>query len=281
MKRLRCVLPWLPAAVWYGVIWNFSAQTAEVSGGLSDWLLGKLLGLISPAFASSSGAIQAAAVEMLSFFERKAAHMFLYFTLVLFLWLAVRHLLAGSGRQMLLAAALCALLAGADEYHQTFIPGRSGEFRDVCVDMTGALLSLTLAGVLLWAARQRRRGVTWRWPWVAAGLAAAIGAGLCAAVRAGWILSLPDAALAAITLETAAAVSGGALGAAGVLALALSPLPPRRAGAAALAVGWALTLALIGTFGVLAAAPLAAAGVGWGVGIVLWAALSAVFRRTQ
>ena len=76
----------LPAALWYGVIWNFSAQTAAVSGDLSDRLLWRMLAVVSPAFAAADGEVQSASVELLSFFERKAAHMFLYFTLVLLVW---------------------------------------------------------------------------------------------------------------------------------------------------------------------------------------------------
>ena len=39
MKHLPKLLLWLPAALWYRVIWGFSAQTAAVSGDLSDRLL--------------------------------------------------------------------------------------------------------------------------------------------------------------------------------------------------------------------------------------------------
>lgn len=132
----------LPAMVWYGVIWRFSAQTAVVSGDLSDRLLYRLMELWSPAFAASPETIRTAAVELLSFFERKAAHMFLYFVLGLLAYFAAccffRRLASRAGA----AALLCALLASLDEYHQTMVPGRSGELRDVLVDLCGAGLAL-------------------------------------------------------------------------------------------------------------------------------------------
>ena len=148
MKHLRTLLLWLPAALWYRVIWGFSAQNAAVSGDLSDRLLWRLMARLSPAFAAGAFETQNAAVELLSFFERKAAHMFLYFVLILLLWLALAPLLRGRKRQAGLAAVLCALLAGLDEAHQYLVPGRSGQIADVWLDtagyLTGALLTLLI-----------------------------------------------------------------------------------------------------------------------------------------
>ena len=72
-------LLWIPPLLWYRIIWGFSAQTASASGKVSDGLLHRILIVLSPAYARSEADIQGAAVEVLSFVERKAAHMFLYF----------------------------------------------------------------------------------------------------------------------------------------------------------------------------------------------------------
>jgi len=181
MKHIRNGLLWLPAALWYRVIWGFSAQTAAVSGDLSDRLLWRLLETLSPAFAAGDFATQNAAVELLSFFERKAAHMFLYFVLILLLWAALLPLLRGRRRQMALSAALCALLAGLDELHQTFIPGRSGQLRDVAVDLTGAAIALALTAALLWTARRRRERRLTALGWLPPGLCALLAAIVAAA----------------------------------------------------------------------------------------------------
>lgn len=97
---------------------------------------------------------QAGGVELLSFFERKAAHMFLYFVMALLasfaLSLLVRRLSARTG----LALLVCAVLASLDEYHQTMVPGRSGEIRDVLVDCSGAAIALALAALPLLAGRK-------------------------------------------------------------------------------------------------------------------------------
>jgi VanZ family protein len=42
------------------------------------------------------------------------------------------------------AVALTILYALSDEYHQTFVPGRTGMLRDVGIDAAGATIALTL-----------------------------------------------------------------------------------------------------------------------------------------
>ena len=158
MKTIRKYLLWIPALLWYRLIWNFSAQPASISGDLSDRLLWRLLALLSPAFSAGDVSVQNAAVELLSFFERKAAHMFLYFTLILLLWMALVPLLRSKGRQVFVAAVLCTALAALDEYHQTMVPGRSGQVRDVLIDLSGAALALLLVTLIQWSIHRRKDG---------------------------------------------------------------------------------------------------------------------------
>ncbi len=155
-RRLRFAA-WAPAVLWYWEIWRLSDQPAAVSGAVSDGLLGWVLGLLCPSYAGAAAPARTAAVEALSFFERKAAHMFLYFMLALFICLAVSTLRRLRGRRYAVTLALCALLAGLDEYHQTFIPGRSGELRDVLVDTAGAAIGLAFPALAAWIIRRKGR----------------------------------------------------------------------------------------------------------------------------
>ena len=292
MKRILKLLLWLPALLWYRVIWGFSAQTAAVSGDLSDRLLWRLMALVSPAFAGADTATQNAAVELLSFFERKAAHMFLYLVLILLLWLALLPLVRGKKHQVLLAAVLCAVLAGLDEYHQTFIPGRSGELRDVCVDLAGAAIAVLLVAVLLWAGRRRKTGRRSPAAWLPLGLCASLVVAIAAAPAAFsklpafiWALEqfVPDfpmldsaaqtallAALSPILLEVLFLAACGLLGAGGVLSAALAirkPLPAIGVALGLSAVVSALP-ALLWHLPLLSTVSLTVTG--WTIGIVLW-----------
>ena len=50
-----------------------------------------------------------------------------------------------------LALCWCLLYAATDEYHQTFVPGRSGRVSDVLVDLLGSAIG-TLGILLILAA---------------------------------------------------------------------------------------------------------------------------------
>ena len=64
-----------------------------------------------------------------------------------------------SGRWVMLISWLCGTLyAMTDEFHQLFVPGRSGEIRDVCLDSAGVLVGVFI-GRLLWTALRRRHWI--------------------------------------------------------------------------------------------------------------------------
>lgn len=52
---------------------------------------------------------------------------------------------------------LCAfLVASADEYHQTFLPSRTGQFSDVLIDTSGGVLACALVWAIVWRKEQHR-----------------------------------------------------------------------------------------------------------------------------
>lgn len=81
-------------------------------------------------------------IGLAEFLIRKSAHIFLYFVLAILLYMVVKR--RSNIKDYLLAFILTTLYACTDEFHQLFIPGRSGEFRDILVDSTGALIGLLL-----------------------------------------------------------------------------------------------------------------------------------------
>jgi len=69
------------------------------------------------------------------------AHLLLYFFLGL---LVARYVLtsfnAGAVGVLVLAAGVCTLIGVLDEFHQSYVPGRSAEIRDVVADIAGSLV---------------------------------------------------------------------------------------------------------------------------------------------
>jgi VanZ family protein len=76
---------------------------------------------------------------------RKLIHFAQYGLLAALWWRALRPR-AGGRRAALLAFVITALYAATDEYHQTFVEGRSGNPIDWAIDCAGAaLISVRLA----------------------------------------------------------------------------------------------------------------------------------------
>jgi VanZ family protein len=141
---------WAPVIVWAAIISAFSTHlftadnTSRVIVPILHWI-----------FPSASPE----ALARMHFFVRKSAHFIEYFVLSLLVLRGIR----GGRRENHLAWAAMALLAVAlyaslDEFHQTFVPGRTAAVSDVVLDTTGGAVAQLAAGlaVLVTAARERK-----------------------------------------------------------------------------------------------------------------------------
>ena len=138
--------------LWMLVIFSFSAQNATQSGNMSSGLIVKIGQMFMPEELSAEQ--QQMLISKYSFILRKTAH----FTVYLILGILVLNFLREFRLKHILVVALivCCLYSISDEYHQTFVPGRSGEFRDVCVDTSGSLVGIA---VLTLAEHHKKRDV--------------------------------------------------------------------------------------------------------------------------
>ena len=119
----------LPAAAVMLLIFIHSAMPADLSDAESGWIV-DWSARFAPALAEAG---------ILTFLIRKTAH----FTEYLLLGLTLRR---GMDKPLHAVPAGIAY-AVSDEIHQFFVPGRSCEFRDMCIDAAGVI-----AGVFLFAA---------------------------------------------------------------------------------------------------------------------------------
>ena len=88
---------------------------------------------------------------------RKLAHFSIYglmgvFSLLSFISYRAPKLLPGG----IAAWILCVVYSVSDEIHQHFIPGRSCELRDMCIDSAGAILGILFAFIILSAIMKKR-----------------------------------------------------------------------------------------------------------------------------
>lgn len=91
-----------------------------------------------------------------NFYIRKVGHFCGYFAMSWLLFRAWRATLpaldAGgwSGKSATIAFFMTALIASLDEWHQTYLPSRTGTIHDVILDSTGALTAQLLLFIWLW-----------------------------------------------------------------------------------------------------------------------------------
>ncbi len=151
------VLLWLAAAGWMAVIFAFSAQNGASSAGLSGRIAAALSRWL---FDTDWNALEPARQQLLEFALRKTAH-FCEYALLGFLLAAALLAQGGRPRRMALAPLAGLAYAAADEWHQSFVPGRSPGVRDVAIDFCGVLAGAVFlwlcAALVCWLAQRRGR----------------------------------------------------------------------------------------------------------------------------
>lgn len=142
-KRLILILAWTSTLIWMGIIFYLSSQSSSQSAHLSTGLKNELLALL----AHFIPGIENMELKSLDFFIRKNAHFIAYFILGILTLLA---LIQSEARKPANLALLIGILyAVSDEFHQLFVPGRAGQFRDVLIDGAGAVLGILITSIVI------------------------------------------------------------------------------------------------------------------------------------
>ncbi len=125
---------WLPVFLWMALIFVMSSQPKASMphnpNNILDWLI------------------------------KKSAHLLEYGILALLVWRAISGS-AGTAikrSQIWLIPLICVLYAATDEYHQSFVDGRSSKVLDVFIDGLGVSLALIgMSLILRWRAKRPSR----------------------------------------------------------------------------------------------------------------------------
>lgn len=142
------LLSFVPTIALLCLIFGFSAQDSESSGSLSFRVSLCIVELIDPVLpTSASENILYQRAELIHLFVRKVAHMTEYFLLALSIQLPLFTCFSKKLNWKIRLFAgffLTVGFAALDEYHQTFVPGRSGNLTDVGIDSIGAVIASLL-----------------------------------------------------------------------------------------------------------------------------------------
>ncbi len=134
-------LCWTAVILWMAFIFYLSHQPAEQSNQLSKGITEIIIQTIERvAFIVAPDSTFD--VRDLNHYVRKNAHFIAYLVLGVLVINALRSSGVKGYRSWALALGICILYAISDEFHQTFIPGRSGEVRDVFIDTAGASVGI-------------------------------------------------------------------------------------------------------------------------------------------
>lgn len=137
-KNIIITISWILVLIHCGIIFQFSSRPAVESKELS----GKITEIIVDT-------VERVAPNRLTELDFKRAHHLIrknaHFFAYLILGILVINALRRSGiKSIIVAFLMCVLYAISDEIHQIFIPGRSGEVRDVLIDSLGAMVGILI-----------------------------------------------------------------------------------------------------------------------------------------
>ena len=127
------------------VIFCFSAQKGDDSSGLSAKVVDFTVSKVYPDIDKSN---DNGLMENLTTVVRKSAHFSIYTCLGILTYTFTGTYNLNIKKRIIYTIAFCLAYACSDEFHQTFVEGRSGEIRDVCIDTSGSFFgALIVMGV--------------------------------------------------------------------------------------------------------------------------------------
>lgn len=123
---------------WMALIFFMSHQVATTSSGMSGYFV-EPIKPYAPDFTE----------DILTTLVRKSAHIFMYFVLGILIYLALQGHRFSNIRLIIYSILSAFVYAVTDEIHQMFVPGRSGEVRDIMIDTIGASIGILICYLLM------------------------------------------------------------------------------------------------------------------------------------
>lgn len=154
MKLIRALLKplsFLPALCLMYMIFSFSSQDGNTSSALSYKVSYKIVETGAKILGENLEPWQIDSIaQRFHGPVRKLAHMTEYFALAITVAFPL-YVYGLRGILLMLAAGfICVAFACGDEYHQSFVAGRSPSKRDVCIDSFGVFWGIILVRIICW-----------------------------------------------------------------------------------------------------------------------------------
>ena len=137
--KTKKIITFILIVLWMILIFYFSNQVSDESSKLSGGLTHKILEAIH--MLDGKTLEEQLTIETLI---RKLAHFSLYAIGGIIIFLHVNLYEITEKRKVITSWTIGTTYAISDEIHQLFVPGRSGEIRDVCIDSLGIVMGITI-----------------------------------------------------------------------------------------------------------------------------------------
>lgn len=148
-------MSFLPALAVMYMITSFSAQdgmtSSQISGEVSDGIVAVINEKLDLGLSEEQVAEYSAKIEH---YVRKLAHVTEYFVLAVSVAFPLYVYGVRGIPLMFVAGVFCVGFACLDEYHQSFVAGRSPSKRDVCIDSVGVFIGIIITRIVGWAGRK-------------------------------------------------------------------------------------------------------------------------------
>jgi|HubBroStandDraft_5_1064220.scaffolds.fasta_scaffold05517_4 VanZ family protein len=143
---------WWPALAWGAVMSGFS--TAGFSSEHTGHFILPFLRWLMPHATPAT-------LELYHHYIRKTGHFTEYFIFSLLVLRGIRAGHAGTHLRWALVSILLVVgYAALDEFHQSFVPGRTALVTDVMIDAFGGIVAQVAAGlVMVWSNHRQKRGL--------------------------------------------------------------------------------------------------------------------------
>lgn len=146
--KLNSFVWWIFVILWAGLIFFMSSMDTNESNCKSKTIINDVVEKsvettnefgITDKHPSKNKMNQV--IEKLNYPLRKAAHASEYFIFTILILIALKNSGVKGNKKFIIALVICFIYACTDEYHQTFVNGRTGQFSDILIDTFGGFIS--------------------------------------------------------------------------------------------------------------------------------------------
>lgn len=166
MKINRKVFSNILVILWAGLIFFMSSMNTNEPNGNSKTIINDVVekavettnGLgITDKHPSENKMNQV--IEKLNYPLRKVAHASEYFIFTILILIALKNSGVKGNKKFIIALVICFIYACTDEYHQTFVNGRTGQFSDTLIDTFGGFISCLMYTFMMKISKIRKKHI--------------------------------------------------------------------------------------------------------------------------